>query len=287
MAMMPKSPADSALKGNLGQPSGPNKTRPTPITSGTPGNTLVTRALVLLLLTTPAQAASLYEASAITTGMDLRSRPAGLAACLAQVLAKVSGNPALLDDPRVAALGPAAPGLLAGLAYLDRMSDEPKHDEQGTRDRPYDLIARFEPAGIDAALLGLGEAPWLTSRNRPSLLADIDITPRDGPTMPLRADTDPDERHRAALLAAADRSGIPVLLQPSLGPAPIAATTLHGSLTWEETAAGWVGAWRLTWLGREHAWRIAGVSFDEAYRNAMAGAAAALSGHALPPATAP
>ena len=243
----------------------------------------MTRALlVLLLLATPTQATSLYEATTITTGMDLRSRPAALASCLAQVLAKVSGNPALLDDPRVVALGPAAPGLLAGLAYLDRMSNEPKHDEQGTRDRPYDLIARFEPAGVDAALLGLGEAPWLTTRNRPSLLADIAITPRDGPAMPLRADTDPDERHRAALLAAADRFGLPVLLRPVQGPAPIAAAILQGSLIWQETAGGWVGEWKLAWQGHEHAWRITGVSFDEAYRNAMTGAAAALSGHALP-----
>lgn len=243
----------------------------------------MTRALILmLLLATPAQASGLYEASTITTGMDGRSRPTSLADCLAQVLAKVSGNPALLDDARVAALGPAADGMLAGLAYLDRMSDEPKHDEQGTRDRPYDLLARFEPAGIDAALLGLGEAPWLTSRNRPSVSADVAITPRDGPAMPLRADTDPDERHRAALLAAADRFGIPVLLRPMLGPAPVADATLHGSLIWQEAAAGWVGAWSLTWQGREHAWRVAGVSFDEAYRNAMAGVAAILSGHSLP-----
>lgn len=243
----------------------------------------MTRALlILLLLATPAQATSLYEAITITTGMDLRSRPAGLASCLAQVLAKVSGNPALLDDPRVAALGPAAPGLLAGLAYLDRMSNEPKHDEQGTRDRPYDLIAHFEPAGVDAALLGLGEAPWLTASNRPAVLADIVVTPRDGPAMPLRADTDPDERHRAALLAAADRFGLPVLLRPTQGPAPIAAAVLQGSLIWQETATGWVGEWRLTWQGREHAWRIAGVSFDEAYRDAMTGAAAVLSGHVLP-----
>ncbi len=243
----------------------------------------MTRALILmLLLATSAQAAGLYEASTITTGMDGRSRPAGLADCLAQVLAKVSGNPALLDDPRVAALGPAADGMLAGLAYLDRMSDQPKHDEQGTRDRPYDLVARFDPAGIDAALLGLGEAPWLTTRNRPSVAADIAITPRDGPAMPLRADTDPDERHRAALLAAADRFGIPVLLRPVLGPAPVADATLHGNLVWQEGAAGWVGAWSLMWQGREHAWRVAGVSFDAAYRNAMAGVAAILSGHSLP-----
>ncbi len=238
--------------------------------------------LLLLLLTAPARATGLYEAATITTGMDAPARPAALAACLAQVLAKVSGNPALLDDQRVAALGPAAPGLLAGLAYLDRMSDEPKHDEQGTRDRPYDLIARFDPQGVDAALLGLGEAPWRTNRDRPSILVDVAITPRDGPIMPLRADTDPDERHRAALLAAADRFGIPVLLSPVTGPPPLATTTLRGSMVWQDAAAGWVGAWSLLWQGREHSWRIAGVSFDEAYRNAVAGGAAVLSGHPTP-----
>ena len=214
--------------------------------------------------------------------MDLRSRPAALAACLAQVLVKVSGNPALLDDPRVAALGSAAPGLLTGLAYLDRMSNEPKHDEQGTRDRPYDLIARFEPAGVDAALLGLGELPWRTDHARPSILADIAITPRDGNVMSLHADTDPDERHRAALLAAADRFGIPVLLRPTIGTAPVAGAAFRGSMIWQDTAAGWVGAWSLPWQGREYTWRVAGVSFDEAYRNAVAGVAAVLSGHGLP-----
>ena len=243
----------------------------------------MTRTLtLLLLLATPAQATGLYEATVITTGMDLRSRPAGLAACLVQVLAKVSGNPALLDDPRVAALGPAAPGLLASFAYLDRMSDMPKHDEQGTRDRPYDLVVRFETTGIDAALLGLGDGPWLTSGDRPSILADIAITPRNGPTMPLRADTEPDERHRAAMLAAADRFGLPVLLRPTLGSISVPRAVLSGSMVWQEAAAGWAGTWNLSWQGREHTWHILGVSFDEAYRNAIGGAAAVLSGHSLP-----
>jgi hypothetical protein len=240
--------------------------------------------LALLLLASAAQtaghASGLYEAQAITTGTDGRTRPAGLAACLAQVLAKVSGNPGLLDDPRVAALGPAAPGLLAGLAYLDRMGDIPKHDEQGTRDRPYDLVARFEPSRIDAALLALGEIPWLANRDRPRVLADITIAPRNGPPMPLLADTDADERHRAALLAAADRFGIPVLLRPSDGPAPAAPAVLHGTLAWG--GDGWAAAWTLAWAGQPHAWDIRGVSFDEAYRNAMAGTAAALSGHGPP-----
>ena len=242
------------------------------------------RALAILLLLSPpllpepGHAAGLYEASAITIGMDQRSRPAGLAACLAQVLAKVSGNPALLDDPRVAALGPAAPALLAGLAYLDRMSNEPKHDEQGTRDRPYDLIARFEPSGIDAALLALGEIPWLINRDRPNVLADVTIAFRGGATAALQADTDADERHRAALLAAGDRFGVPLLLRPMDGPTPVAAVTLRGSMAWHETSA-WTGNWTLIWQGQRHAWDISGVSFDEAYRSAVAGTAAVLSGH--------
>ena len=240
-------------------------------------------ALLLLAPLPPvaAQAAGLYEAQAITTGTDTRERPAALAACLAQVLAKVSGNPALLNDPRVAVLGPAAPGLLAGLAYLDRTGDLPKHDEQGTRDRAYDLLARFDHDRIDAALLGLGEVPWLVNRDRPRVLADIAIAPRGGgPDLPLRADTDPDERHRAALLAAADRFGIPVLLRLSDGVPPLAPAVLRGRIAWG--ADGWDGSWTLHWPGGQRAWSVRGVSFDEAYRNAVAGAAAALSGHGLP-----
>ncbi len=242
---------------------------------------LIPLLLAPLLAPGAARAAGLYEAQAITTGTDGRERPAALAACLAQVLAKVSGNPALIDDPRVAVLGPAAPGLLAGLAYLDRTGDLPKHDEQGTRDRPYDLLARFDPSGIDAALLGLGEIPWLVNRDRPRVLADISITPRGGgPALALLADTDGDERHRAALLAAADRFGLPVLLRLSDGAPPLAPAVLHGRVAWG--GDGWDAAWTLHWAGQQHAWSIRGVSFDDAYRNAVAGAAAALSGHALP-----
>ena len=235
--------------------------------------------LCLLLMAGPAAASGLYQAQVIVTGADARSRPEGLAACLAQVLAKVSGNPALLDDRRVAALS-AAP-LVQGIAYLDRMSGQPKHDEQGTRDRPYDLLVRFDPAGIDAALRSLGQAPWTTPR--PILLADITIQPRDGPALALRADTDPDERHRAALLAAADRFGMTVLLRPAVGDPPrppAGAIVLQGTLSWRDDQFGWVGEWRL--VGLEPVWRIAGVSFDAAYRNAIGGAVSILAGHGPP-----
>jgi hypothetical protein len=193
------------------------------------------------------------------------------------VLAKVSCNPALQDDPRLDGIDPEP--LLRNLAYLDRMSDQPKHDEQGSRDRPFDLVARFDPAAIDGLLRQWGEAPWPAPR--PELVIAIRITPRTGAAFPLRGDTDPDERHRGALLAAADRFGLAVILPLSLAPGatPGDAPVLSGTLDWSDADAGWVSAWRLVWSGGARAWGLRGVSFDAAYRDALAGAARILSGH--------
>ncbi|HEY0203198.1 MAG TPA: DUF2066 domain-containing protein [Acetobacteraceae bacterium] len=283
-----KGPSLQRIGADLTQecPAGPPSPRPSPGGRGRPGRIAVLIAwLAFLFLPPPAQALGLYEASVIVTGTDARSRPEGLGRALAQVLAKVSGSPALLDDPKVAALAPAAPGLVASLAYLDQMSDLPRRDEQGSRDRPYDLVVRFDPASLDAMLEGLGETPW---RIRPPILVDLRIEPRSGPAMPLRADTAADERHRAALLAAADGAGLQMVLpldrtaaagpaRPDLAPPP-PELALRGTVSWVE-GAGWTGRFTLPWHGRDHTWNVEGVSFDEAYRVAMRGAARVLSGH--------
>ena len=195
---------------------------------------LVGPVLASLVLATPARADALYSASVIVTGMDARSRPSGLRAALGQVLAKVSGDPALAGDPRLAATDPAP--LLRALAYTDRMGDIPRHDEQGSRDRPYDLTAWFDPPGIDAVLRAWGHRPW--SAPRPPLRVEITIVPRTGPPMPMRADTDSDEQHRTALLAAAARFGLDPVLPLAL-PTPITATgpVLSGTLRWSDADA--------------------------------------------------
>src|SRR6267154_2442105 len=40
----------------------------------------------------------------------------------------------------------------------------PTRDEQGTRDRPYDLIVDFDEKKIDDLLKALGLKPWLSHR---------------------------------------------------------------------------------------------------------------------------
>jgi hypothetical protein len=240
---------------------------------------IVVLGLLPVLDMAPAMAADVYQSSVIVTGMDLRSRPAGLSAALAQVLAAASGNPAWLSDPRVAAIDPAP--LLRAIAYLDRESDLPKHDEQGTRDRPYDLVATFDPAAIESRLRSWNDAPWTAAR--PTLRIEVTVTPQKGDPMSLHADTDADERHRAALLTAAGRFGITIWLPASLAPItePPNSPVLRGTVTWNDAAFGWVSQWRLIDHGQEvgRGWGQQGVSFDAAYRDGIAGAVMVLSGH--------
>lgn len=241
--------------------------------------------LILLLFPTLAWAATtppagdVYTARAYVTGTRAETRQDGIIVAFRRVLVKVSGDPALASDPRVDALEPQAAGMVEDLAYQDRMSDEPHHDEQGTRDRPFDLEVHFAPDRIAQALATLGEQPW--TGPRPRILARIQINDH-GAVFPLTADTESDERQREAIIAAADRFGLRVALAPAegIGPSlPDHPVILSGTLAWDDQAYGWVGTWHLEGADTPRDWHIEGVSFDEAFRNAMAGAAAALSGH--------
>ncbi len=106
----------------------------------------------------------LYQAVAIVTGSDMRSRPTGFAQCLREVVVKVSGEPRLRDDPRVGDLAAHAAALVVSFSYVDQMAGIPIHDDQGTYDRPFNLTVSFDPARIDQALADLSEKPWRDER---------------------------------------------------------------------------------------------------------------------------
>lgn len=244
----------------------------------------------------------LYRARTIVTGQREESRRLGFPVCLEQVLVKVSGDPRLIDDPKVAALAEEAASFVTEFAFRDRMAGIPVHDEQGTRDRPYDLTVRFDPAQIDAALRSLGREPWQGPRPRVALLVGVDI---GGTTYLLASDGERGRDQREALGEAAARFGMPMALPDeaalaaaglsygklqALDPRSLdaAATAIGGDLAlvgdllWSEQALGWIAEWRMDAGGKSHRWQIRGVSFDDAFRNAMAGAAQILSGHGEP-----
>jgi hypothetical protein len=237
-------------------------------------------ALLLLLAPIGARAAAIasafYEGRAYVTGTRAETRGDALLTALRRVLVKVSGNPAWAEDERVTALAPLLGAMTLDIAYLDRMTDTPHHDEQGTRDRPYDLIAHFDPVRVDAALILLGDAPWTAPRPRVSVRVVIHDHEQ---SFKLTADAETDERHRQALLAAAERFGMQVAVGLDGQAAPAAPVVLDGVLTWSDQAFGWVADWRSAGVVGEARWGVSGVSFDEAYRAGLGGVAARLSGH--------
>jgi len=251
----------------------------------------------LLIAAAPARSAEivgaeeggLYSATVIVTGRE-ETRQAGLRQAFLAVLAKASGDPRLIADPAAVALAEGAPAAVADFAYRDRMEGIPVHDEQGSRDRPYDLTVDFDPAAIDALLARVGGTPWPAPR--PELLAVVKV--ENGATrFFLAADGREGRDMREALDAAAAQYGMPVVLPAraelaragdvaALLAAVGADAAVAGTLDWDDDALGWTVDWTMTAGGTDHRWTAEAVSFDAAFRVAIGGAAQILSGHGAP-----
>jgi hypothetical protein len=243
----------------------------------------------------------LYEGQAIVTGQREPERTKALPDCLEEVLVKVSGDPSLIGDRRLAPFKATAADFVAAFRYHDRMSGIPVHDEQGTRDRPYDLTVRFDQAKVDGALRSLGLEPWTGPRPRLAVFVGV----QNGPTpYVLASDGERGLEQKLALEAAAQKRGMTIVLPNSklladadvrfdrlpkidaqrwrtLGKDAGGEAALIGTLYWIEQEFGWRADWRLVSHG-DHRWQIRGVSFDTAFRNAMSGSAQVLSGHGEP-----
>jgi len=249
-----------------------------------------------------ARGTELYQAQTIVTGQREPERNIGFALCLEDVLVKVSGDPRLIGDRRLLPLEARAASFVTAFSYRDRMADMPVHDEQGTRDRPYDLSVTFDPSRIDAALASLGRAPWTAARPRLAVFLGV----RNGPSTYVLAGEGPEGfEQRLSLIAAADKRGMAVVLPLArvlaaaqltvdrLGPGELPRLdslakevggdiAFAGRLVWNDRALGWIADWHLAWRGETYTWHIGGVSFDNAFRNAMEGALQILSGHGRP-----
>ncbi|MBN9021402.1 MAG: DUF2066 domain-containing protein [Rhizobiales bacterium] len=259
------------------------------------GGRLLPALFLLVAAACPGRAAEtvpdLYRVSVLVTGQGAETRGPALERAFGAVLVKVSGDPALAGAPVLAPLAADAADYVEGFSYRDLMAGIPVHDEQGSRDRPYELTVRFVPDRIDAALAALGEAPW--TGPRPELLAVVDVE-TGGTRFTLAADGAKGRDMREALAAAAAQYGLAVSLPDAAalasGAAPMAMAraagadrALTGTLAWDDAALGWTAAFRMTTDdGATLAWAVRQVSFDQAFRAAIGGAAQALSGHGSP-----
>ncbi|QFU15767.1 DUF2066 domain-containing protein [Microvirga thermotolerans] len=244
----------------------------------------------------------LYRGQAITTGQMPENRGPAFARTFVDVLVKVSGDPALMEDPRVEKEAAQAASYVRAFRYRDRLEGKPIHDEQGTRDRPHDLTVDFDPPKIDAFLESLGRKPW--DGNRP-VLAVLLAVRIGGNDYVLAADAERGRDQRDAFAAASRRIGVPVVIpaEAVLAEGSVTAAALRGhgpsdpdavaraagadhplvgTMDFSDADHGWVVTWRLRSGGRETTWQVRGVNFDEAFRNGLRGSARVLSGNGHP-----
>ncbi|HET9687700.1 MAG TPA: DUF2066 domain-containing protein [Pseudolabrys sp.] len=243
-----------------------------------------------------------YTTRVVVTGKDERNRPLGFKLCFEDVLIKTSGDASIVSDKRFERLAAGAGQYVSTFSYRDRLEGKPVHDEQGTYDRPHFLTCRFDPQKIDSVLKTLGRKPWLGHRPRLVMLVAVHGRKNSG-ILSNDGIFDPDMRE--ALANAAQRYGLTVSLpsvatlqsnQIGIETAPMtpgdrllriaelsdSELPLVGDLRWSDAALGWIATWSLEASGRRHHWSVSGVNYDEAFRNAVRGAARVLSGNGEP-----
>lgn len=263
---------------------------------------LLAAAIVCCVGTMAAADDSLYRAQTVVTGQGEPNRIIGFAACLEDVLIKVSGQPMLAGDRRLAAYGSKASEFVSSFDYHDQYAGKPHHDEQGTRDRPYDLTVAFDANKIDGILAHLGLKPWRSERPALGVFAEMQHGPKD---YIVTSDGTQSDLQRDALAAAAVKRGMHFVLPAAsaltnanvaaaellkVSPARLSAIVapqggealLVGRLVWDDKDLGWVTQWRMAWHGKDYKWQFRGVTFDEAFRRGVGGAAQVLSGNGDP-----
>jgi uncharacterized protein len=259
---------------------------------------LLAVALTCCTVTMAAAASELYRAQTVVTGQGEANRILGFAACLEDVLIKVSGALQLVGDPRLAAYRLRAADFVSTYDYHDQFSGKPTRDEQGTRDRPYDLIVDFDDKKIDGVLDALGRKPWLSHRPVLAVLVEMEQGARK---YVVTSDAKQSDLQRDSLLAAAARRGMNLVLPDAKAdidgaelmamPAPALAAraaelgaeaVLAGRLVWVDSEFGWATEWQIDWQGRPHRWQVRGITFDEAFRRGIGGAAQVLSDNGDP-----
>lgn len=241
-------------------------------------------------------ASELYRAQTIVTGTGEANRIIGFAACLEDVLVKLSGRLRLAGDKRLDAYKADAAKLVRDFSYRDEKGGKPKNDEQGTRDRSFVLTAAFDETAVNGILGKLGVKPWLSHRPVLGVFVEMQNGAR---RYVIAADSKETELPRAALLAAGAKRGMQIVLPDAAGLARVgdqafaaiaparlaevaaargAEAVLVARLVWDDRELRWTSEWQVDWQGRTQRWQTAAVTFDEAFRQGIGAAAQIIAG---------
>lgn len=202
-----------------------------------------------------AQTVGLYEGEVEVTSQDALERAAVLPEALAQVIGKLTGDPAVARGGELSGLRAEASRLMQSFRY--REDRTPTADG---RSRRLVLAARFDSAGVDALLADAGAMVW--PGPRPPLLVWLAIDDGRGPRLVASAQSSalaPLSRRAAErgldtvlpLLDLEDQSLVDVAAVRSLDPGPVALASeryrtplvLMGRL--ERAAQTWHGSWQV------------------------------------------
>ncbi|MGE3833017.1 MAG: DUF2066 domain-containing protein, partial [Parvibaculaceae bacterium] len=203
------------------------------------------------------------------------------------------------SDPKTLAIAKDALSYVESYSYRDLLEGIPIHDEQGTRERPYELTVVFGKYPVDLALASLGRKPWLAKR--PRLIVILAVRLNETRYL-LSSDGMHGRTQRESLDAVSWQAGMPVALPDEAALAAAGVTVdnvldskaqalavaaggdvpLLGTLEWSQGTLGWRATWRLAAGGDDHSWSIRDVNFDDAFRNGLRGAAQILSGNGAP-----
>ncbi|MGB9142564.1 MAG: DUF2066 domain-containing protein, partial [Aestuariivirga sp.] len=210
--------------------------------------------------------ANLYVSRSIVTGQRDETRIPGFGRALVDAVRKVVGDPNISEGDVHAALSGIVADYVKGYTEHDRMADIPIHDEQGPRDRPFDLTVEFHQEKIDALLKKLGKTAW--TGYRPHTLVFLAVN-TDVMSYILTSDQDKGIDQRDSLASAAWQAGIPLVLPRDemlkavkLEPANLSSASqqtleklkydsdadvvIMGSITWKSGMAGWQAEWSFT-----------------------------------------
>lgn len=237
----------------------------------------LTALLAALLLAAPAAAAERianpYTAQALVTGQRAETRDPALRQAFRDVLVKASGDGSLFSDPDAERL--FEPDLVQAYRYRDLMASLPKKDEQGTRDRPFELTVDFMPDRIDNTLARLGRTPWGPDRPTVTAFVSMEIGPS---RFTLASDADPGALQGRALMAASARYGLPVHLPAqselasgmlAVGPGQKGDVLLTGVMRFDGALPGWRSEWTVAAGTDMRTWRAENPTFDDAFRAAI------------------